>query len=573
MTAGKYLKIFSLTLSMAYVSYLTYLSALWRVDSHHDGYVYLSAILATEGYLPPIVTNHHGIGSAMIEGRILSLTSTSLFGYRLIGLFVIFVTAFLIYKIIALRLDNRSAFIFSLLWLAANPSWVASLKQIPTGIQSIWPNLWIQLFTLLALYFIISKRIILSASQIIIGIIIGTLPFFRIQGLVISFILLIYLLIYYQKLIPLVSISLGGTLLGWLSLIANNGGIKKYLENILFDPLTKQDYAEFITLNSILLNFANKFKYYVVICIIFLILSSLLIIVKTLIQHKTVSFSYSIFSLLLLCLLAAATLKNIDIWVDTLYIHATTLLIDLSLPIAVLYLGYKSQKYFFKDKQHPNFQSGITILLAFIVIANFFNQFPLSDRGHKWWSAAPSVIFLAYMSHQKLSTKSIKVNKLNIKKFTRSLIIMTVVLSIIEGRAFQQIARTKIQNFQILNFNGMVYPSIDAELVSNLIKSIEILEQLEINKVKISYVCEDGLYYVRSKGTSASAVKGLGKNTEITTPQKDSIIFICHSSRRNYLNSIRSNIVNVYTIGQTVTDLFIVNKNSDINLTIENLIR
>ena len=147
-----------LAILFAYIAFLTFISSFWRIDAHHDGYVYLSASQALNGKLPPDVTNHHGIASPYIESLILNLTSNSLINYRFIGMSVIFITAAYIFRIIRMKLNTMTAFAFTLLWLSANPSWVGSMKQTPTGIQSIWPNLWVQLFTLLAFFLILKNQ-------------------------------------------------------------------------------------------------------------------------------------------------------------------------------------------------------------------------------------------------------------------------------------------------------------------------------------------------------------------------------------------------------------------------------
>lgn len=572
----KYVKFLTLsfwTFSLCYVLYLTYLSVFWRIDSHHDGYVYLSAFLATIGKLPPTVTNHHGIASAFIESKILLLSTTSLLSYRFIGLAVIFMTALLIYKIIALKLDKKSALAFSLLWLSANPSWVASIMQTPTGIQSIWPNLWVQLFTLAVLYILFCNKKILPINQVLIGIALGTLPFFRIQGIIILIVLFIYIFIGFRKFLPLILISMSFTIVAWLSLIQGNGGIKLYLDNILLSPLSKEDYAEFITFNSILFNFANKFKYYLVVLIIFLILMVATSFFKSFVESKVSLLKRILVMSVLVLALLTLTQKNSEIWVNTIYIHATTLLIDLSLPAAVLYLGYVAKKYLFKSDVITGRDQDATILLAILVIVNILNQFPLSDRGHKWWSAAPSLILLAHLANKKFDNKKFHINVFNFRSFVYGISILTISLSMIEGRVFQQIDRTEIRNYSFASFNGITYPPDDSELVKNLLKSVGILSQLEAKGTVVSYICDDGLYYMRSGGVSPVALSGLTKNIEFVMPKNDSIVFICHSSRRDNLSEANVDDLNIYTIGSNNTDLFIVNKDSKFNSLLKNLVK
>ena len=573
---SKYVKFLTLlfwTFSLCYVLYLTYLSVFWRIDPHHDGYVYLSAYLGTAGKLPPTVTNHHGIASAFIESKILLMSTTSLLSYRFIGLAVICMTAFLIFKIIALKLDKKSALAFSLLWLSANPSWVASIMQTPKALQSIWPNLWVQLFTLGVLYILFCNRKILPVNQVLIGAALATLPFFRIQGIVILMVLLIYILNGFKKYLPLILVSMSITMVAWLSLIQSNGGIQQYLDNILLTPLSKKDYEEFITLNAILFNFTNKFKYYLVVLIIFLILMVAASFFRSFVESKISSSKRLLVLSVLLLALTALTMKNSDIWVNTIYVHSTTLLIDLSLPAALLYLGYVAKKHPFNKKMVNGEDLNVTILLAIIVIVNVLNQFPLSDRGHKWWSAAPSLILLAYLANKRFDDKKFNINVFNFRSFVYLVSILTISLSMVEGRVFQQISRTEIRNYDFASFNGITYPQGDSELVKNLLKSVEILSQLEARGIVVSYICDDGLYYMRSGDVSPAAISGLTKNREFVMPKIDSIVFICHNSKRDHISRVNTNDLNIYTIGTDSTDSFIVNKDSKLNTVLKNLMK
>jgi hypothetical protein len=161
---------------------------------------------------------------------------------------------------------------------------------------------------------------------------------------------------------------------------------------------------------------------------------------------------------------------------------------------------------------------------------------------------------------------------LNLRPILSALLITSISLSIVEGRVFQEIDRKKIENYKFAEFNGIDYPEIDTELVQNLLKSVEILAQLEAKKIAVTYVCDDGLYYMRSSAVSPLAYSGLAKNTEFMNPEIDSVAFICHSKRRIHPNLNDLGNLNVYTIGRENTDLFIVDKKSELNLVLKNLI-
>lgn len=141
-----------LLVASLYFFYLTYVASYWRIDTLHDGYVYLSAYLGVYGVYPPQISNHHGIVAPFLESKILEFFSPTLLTYRFIGLALIWLTALMIYKIISLKSKKLTAGLFSLLWISAAPPWSTSIKQMNVHIQPTWPNLWIQLFALISLF-------------------------------------------------------------------------------------------------------------------------------------------------------------------------------------------------------------------------------------------------------------------------------------------------------------------------------------------------------------------------------------------------------------------------------------
>jgi hypothetical protein len=202
-------------------------------------------------------------------------------------------------------------------------------------------------------------------------------------------------------------------------------------------------------------------------------------------------------------------------------------------------------------------------------LLNLVNQFPLSDRGHKWWSSAPSVIFLAYLVNNESFEKNLALKKYNVKKIIYSFLLISVCFSSLEGSFFQKIARNKISGYQFANFNGIYYPEVDKESVQNLLLSIEILTRLEEMNISILYKCEDGLYYFRQGELSVHARAALTKNVELPSSSVNSVIFVCNSTRERNLDL--SNY-NVFTIGRNVPDLFLLDRNSTLNAIVKSII-
>jgi hypothetical protein len=552
-----------------YFIYLTFLASFWRIDTHHDGYVYLSASLAANGKLPPNVLNHHGIASPFIEGILLKFTLDNLVSYRLIGFVVICITAFVVYKIIASRHNKLTALSFSLLWLCGNPSWAGSLKQPPTGIQSVWPNLWVQLFTLMGLYIILKNKKLSITRQITLGVLVGTLPFFRIQAVTCLIFLISFSYLKFKKWQIYMLVSSLLTCLFWLAVISSNGGIPLYLKNILGDPLSKKDYAEFISANAIFYNIANKIKYYIVISILFAVIYLLFLLLKNQIKKNLNIYQIKITLFTMSALLILLTIKHFSIWTETLYVHGTALLIDLSVPLSFIYLVWTIIARFTRKIVIFENETITLIGLASLNLLNLLNQFPLSDRGHKWWSSADSVLFLAYFIQGKIAHDFSKKSNFNFKYFTIFLLIVTVIFSFAEGVAFQRIERVQIQNQQFTKFNGIYFPKEDSELVDNFFKTSQILTNLESKHVEIFYKCGDGLYYIRQHLFANGAQVGLSKDVQIKLTNPNEVIFICNSAIDSNMNL--SNF-NSYSIGKNFPNLFLVQKNSPLTEVVKKII-
>jgi hypothetical protein len=538
--------------------HLTFSSSSFRVDPHHDGHSYLSAYLGIFGIYPPQTSNVYGIAGPFIESKILSIFSPSLIAYRYIALFLICLSALLIYKIISFKLNRTSSAIFALLWISANPTWVSAISGTSGHIQVVWPNLWIQTFILIALYILFSKENINSYERILLGVMIASLPFFRIQGIVSSILLIIIVLIKFKKKRSLFLFSLLATSGGWLTLVQFNGGINRYFKNIIMNPLTIDAYSPHRSVFAVLNFMLNLGKYYLVILIFLLIL--LLAISKFTDKSSVNKIRLQRFDpmIILALILFLLVIGNYNIWVDTLYRHTTTLLMDVSVPMSVIYLIYIFYKGFLNKTFSWSGNDSLLIILSTINLSNLVYQYPLPDLGHRWWSSAISVIFIAYISENRIKLKHLQRINLNLKYFFIPVSVATIFFSILQGLFFQQINTVSVTNDQDILYR-MRYPITDSEVVLNLQKSNKVLIYLEENGIKINYFCRDGLYYLRNNGYSAYSKTGVNIFSYRYEVNDNEVNFYCNHEKEYFPKTDKYRKI---IIGQLRTDIFLVNKSN-----------
>jgi hypothetical protein len=554
--------------ALIYLLFLTYLSSSWGIDPHHDGHSYLSAYLGTFNIYPPQTSNVYGIAGPFIESKILQVFSLNLVAYRYIAFGLICLSTIIIYKIISIKIDKVSSKIFALLWLSANPTWVLATKGTLGHIQVVWPNLWIQTLLLVALFLLFRKKSINSLDQIFLGIVVASLPFFRIQGIISSIILIIIISILCRKNIIYFLSSVLITILAWLLVINFNGGFTAYVKNILINPLTIEAYSQHRSSLSLLKFMLNLGKYYFV---ALLLLSIACILISKLKSHKIIlenKFKPPALMIILIITLILLVLGNYNIWTNTIYTNLTTLLIDISVPVSLIFFISSSYNYFYRKELIRTEEDKILVILSGIVVSNLVYQYPVPDLGHRWWSSATSVLFIAYISNKNIEFNFLQ--KLNLKKyFLIPLSICTICFSIFQGVFFQKLESTTI-NDNNNALSGMRYPAASSEMILNLQKSVKVLAFLEVSQVKINYYCRDGLYYLRRDGYSLYSKKSLDIFEYKHSANIGEVSFYCNYNENQFLNS---NHYRPIIIGEKRIDIFLVNKaNTQIISDIEKII-
>jgi hypothetical protein len=551
-----------------YFFYLTYVASSWRLDTTHDGYVYISASLGMYGIYPPQTTNHHGIVAPFIESKLLHLFSPTLVTYRFIGLVLIWLTALMIYKIISLKLNKLVAGLFSILWISAGPAWSTSLNQIYVHIHPTWPNLWIQLFALVSIFLILRHKFISPLDQVVVGILLATLSFIRIQGLAYAVLILVLVLYKNKKSITFFLISIITTSFAWLAIIQMSGGISKYFINIVLNPITLEDYSPWRSLNSIFLTFAYRGKYYFVLLLIVLVLY--LIIPQPNNKFTSIKLYKKFFlALILTLLILALTVRNQKAWLDSVYGNSTFLLIDTAVPLAFVYLAVILKNQANQRDLTFSKENKVLTFFALAVLISIIYQFPLADNGHKWWSTAVSVIFLALLIEDKRCFSVGKYAIISLKRTVTVLSIASILLSTVAGLYFLQAKKLQVSDTVVNKFSGISYPPRDSEIISNLLTSLKVLTNLEKSRITINYVCAEGLYYVRKNGYPLEARKSLDFSTNFSVNYD--VTFFCDTSliKIPELNDYQSII-----IGNNLKNVFLVNKkNGELIKVIEELIK
>jgi hypothetical protein len=391
-------------------------------------------------------------------------------------------------------------------------------------------------------------------NQILVGVIAGTLPFFRIQGLITSILLLTLCIVNLRRHIRTVLISFCASVFSWLLLVVANGGLVLYYYNIILNA--KDGFNSYTTLN-----YATKFatgfiNYYLIVGLLFVLIVFLSLKMSKGARTRSKQTTYIfLFIPLLLSLLMS---KNFHIWPSVLYRNSSTLIIDSTILISLLYLIINWRKIV-KNKNFPWEAEELNIIiLAIGVLANLVYQYPLPDLGHRWWSSSLSLIFISQLMNKSWNRITIEI-KIIFKNSFVFLSVATILLSSVQGLFFLNIDKKTIHDNNLFIFNGVQYASSNEEVIQNLFKSIKVLRYLEEKQVAVNYYCRDGLYYVRNNGYVESSKNALNfLNTKGALREYVGVNFYCNTNIKD-ISYIKDK--HILLIGNSQTDFFIFNDN------------
>ena len=531
----------------AFLIFATYQSVFYRLDPHHDGYVFLPTYLGISGNYPPNVSTAYGIAQPFIESKIFLFFSIDIVRYRFIAFTLILISTYFLYRIIQINSSKVQSLVFACVWVSANPTWANSIQGRPTALQAVWPNLWIQTLTLVSMYLILGKSFTNKYNLILVGIISGTLPYFRFQGIISTFIIFMFVYLKYSKKIFIYFSSFLVVNLLWLLIISKNGGVKLYAKNIFQDPYAyMSDYRSTIYLLDFVKNFAN---YYTVVGLIFLIF---LTAISNLVMKKP----YSFYFILGIVMVSVITLDDPVLWFTALIENSSTLLIDSAVALALIFLIIRIYDLTF-SKNYKVFKNSKNLtILAVAILVDLIYQYPLPDLGHRWWSSAISVIFISWLIDCTQESDSMLITK-KLKSYYSSLAILTLILSGINAFYFV-VQKTYTINSESKIFNGIKYPESNQNRISNLQKSSNILTYLNKHKVSINYFCRDGLYYINQGHLNTNTFNALNflESAGVEKVYKSAYVnFYCNYDLSRITNISSNNSIVLGKDGQT--DIFV----------------
>jgi len=528
----------------------------WRIDPHHDGIMFLPAILGKNNHLPQeSLFYFYGIAQPFLEGMIFKVIPVYMISYRFIAFLLILITGYFLYKIISLKLSKSISVMFSLIWLFANPTWANSFKSIPVSIQIPWPNLWMQTIFIICIYIILRYQLTTLHTLTLVSVMGTSLPFFRTQGVIYSVCIVLLVLIVDKTKIFLYLILSIAVILAWLLLIQTNGGLSLYFTNTIAYP--REFYRVFTTFDYFFNFFAHSMIYYLVCGII--LLSYLCIVnfsyFKTTFQVK---FSFIISLLLLLCILINF---EFDQWTKIISDNSSSILLDSFILLAVTHTVIMLLSYCRANSESTKQRNRFLDFYGLASLSNLIFQYPLPDLGHRWWSSAILVLFFAEVYSLDLN----HIFKIN-KNITRKALIFcgvgSIIVSGIQGLKFLNFERKDLKLSTSHFYRGIQFPVGEQQMIEKFNSSLNVLNYLENLNIEIKYVCRDGLYYIRNSGYVAQARDFLyssGNEREIlqyVNDSSDRVTFYCNTDSRNIKNLSQFKFL---TIGQNNTDHFVFN--------------
>jgi len=457
----------------------------------------------------------------------MNLMGNGFIKYRLIAFFLIIGCTYLIYKNITIFSKNRKiALVFGLLWMSANPIWAQALTKNVSALQTSWPNLWIQFLTLLAISILGYYKRNYRYSTIIVGFIAGTLPFIRIQGLISSLIILVFIHLYTCNLKKFM-LGVITAIVYWIFLISINGGLQLYFHNIFSTPVDGLNQYTTILYIS---NFTKGLiGYYLTLYWCYqtlMLITGMLTKQNYLFRGKIKTNTTVIIYLLLSLYIIPKVFSNPTLWSSVFINQSSNLALDLAVPLSFEIIALK----IFCDKKINVFKNRVDtplILMAMAVILNLIYQFPLPDLGHKWWSSAFSAIFLyCYLNFAQINIRSrFK------KEWIMLILVPSLTLSIANIYGFLKIDYSIITETDLTEYNGLQIPNYDRSLVEKFFLSKKLLNYLDDAGTQVNYYCRDGLYYINSEGYSSTARNGLNfvNLAEVKNYNMTYVNFYCNS--------------------------------------------
>ena len=231
---------------------LSSLNFFWRANLDpnplHDGYMYFTSLATTQGLIPnKDYFSQYGPLFPFVQGAILRLFGDEVIHLRFFNALLLALITVTLYEIVRTKLSNFHSFLIGLLWI--------------TGTSAGWTTLlpWVNVFT--TFVFLISVFLYMSIQRNVVsvfrrttyvllsGILLGSIPFLRIQTIPVFFASMLIYLVVFRKLSQNLKLIGFGTLLSFAIfsfIFIHNGSFIPYIQQCLIWPLTyyaPQDYS------------------------------------------------------------------------------------------------------------------------------------------------------------------------------------------------------------------------------------------------------------------------------------------------------------------------------------------
>jgi hypothetical protein len=345
------------------------------------------------------------------------------------------------------------------------------------------------------------------------------------------------------------------TTFAWFLLIEKNGGLLLYLTNTIKYP---REYYSVFTSFDYFSNFLAHSTIYYLVCGITL-LSYLYLVSFNFI--KTGFWKKSVISLSLLLAVCILIQFEFNQWLKIFFDNSSAILLDsfillaITQTVIVLLRINQTSKVFNKQK------NGLVNFYGLASLSNVIFQYPLPDLGHRWWSSAILVLFMAEV-YSFGSGQVFEVQKIRAKKALIFCCIVSICASGIQGLKFLSFERKNLELSTLQTYRGIQFPTSDQELINKFQTSLSMLEYIESLDVDVSYVCRDGLYYIRNSSYSAKTKNFLyssgqeRKVSDFVNDPSNRVTFYCNVNPENIKNLSE---FKYFVIGKGNTDIFVLN--------------
>jgi hypothetical protein len=283
----------------------------------------------------------------------------------------------------------------------------------------------------------------------------------------------------------------------------------------------------------------------------------MLLILVFILKMIRVNFAFSSKQTIIIILVfAIATSRHPEIWPSVFIAKSSTLILDLAFVCSVIY-AFTQRNLMLKVLKKKTYKSEDSLfILSLFSICNHLNLYPIPDEGHKWWSSAVTLIFLARLIEKFKDNQFLKPYKL--VKIVNNTMVASLVLSSVNVICFLSIERYTISSPKISIYRYLQYPVSDFEKVKTFQNSMEVLSFIESTGMKINYVCRDPLYYIGNQRIAKSVDKVFDFiQKPYILDLKHEVNFLCSVSSSEVINLENYNYA---VIGRGLTNLFVYNK-------------